>query len=451
MKIKFLGATGTVTGSKYLISTEKAKVLVDCGLFQGYKNLRERNWQTFPFDIESIDAVVLTHAHLDHSGMIPLLYKQGYRGPVYCSETTFELCKLLLPDSGHIQEEDAKFRNKHKSTKHHPALPLYDLETAVESLKLFAAVDFEKTINIGDLQVKLSPVGHILGAASVKVSHHQKSIIVSGDVGRPNELVMPAPKPLDACDCLLIESTYGDRLHEQGDAEEILTNIINKTIKAGGSILIPSFAVGRAQTIMFILSELIKSKKIPKLPIFLDSPMAINASNIYSKFNGLHRLSAQQCKEMGEVVEYSREVEASKALTDLTFPHIIISASGMATGGRVLHHLKRLLPDYRNTVIMVGYQAGGTRGRKLLNGCTSVRIFGQEVDVKASIKEIDTFSAHADYNEMIQWLKQSKDLKPKQIFIVHGEPEAADEFRLHLKDQLGWTATVPDYLSEYEV
>ncbi len=451
MKIKFLGATGTVTGSKYLVSSQKSKLLVDCGLFQGYKNLRERNWQPFPFDIESLDAVVLTHAHLDHSGMIPLLYKHGYRGPVYCSEATFELCKLLLPDSGHIQEEDAKFRNKHKSSKHHPALPLYDLETAVESLKLFTTVAFEQAINVGDLDVRIRSVGHILGAASVKVTNHQKSIIITGDVGRPNELVMPAPKPLDACDCLLIESTYGDRLHEQDDSNDRLADIINKTIKAGGSILIPSFAVGRAQTIMFILSELIKSNRIPKLPIFLDSPMAINASNIYCKFNDLHRLSPQQCNDMGEVVEYTREVEASKALSDLKFPHIIISASGMATGGRVLHHLKRLLPDYKNTIIMVGYQAGGTRGRKLLNGCSSVRIFGQEVDVKANIEEIDTLSAHADYNEMIQWLKQSKDLNPKQVFIVHGEPDAADEFRLHLKDQLGWTATVPDYLSEHEV
>lgn len=451
MKIKFLGATGTVTGSKYLISTDQSKILVDCGLFQGYKNLRVRNWQSFPFDIESIDAVVLTHAHLDHSGMIPLLYKNGYQGPVYCSEATFELCKLLLPDSGHIQEEDAKFHNKHKSSKHHPALPLYDLETAVESLKLFTTVAFERPIDIGDLQVRFRSVGHILGAASVKVTSHHKSIIISGDVGRPNELVMPAPQPLDACDCLLIESTYGDRLHEQDNSNDRLANIINKTIKAGGSILIPSFAVGRAQTIMFILSELIKSNRIPKLPIFLDSPMAINASDIYCKFNDLHRLNAKQCNDMGELVEYTRDVEASKALADLTYPHIIISASGMATGGRVLHHLKRFLPDYKNTIIMVGYQAGGTRGRKLLNGSSSLRIFGQDVDVKANIEEIDTLSAHADYNEIIQWLKQAKNLSPKQVFVVHGEPEAADEFRLHLKDQLNWTATVPDYMSEHEV
>ncbi len=451
MKIKFLGATGTVTGSKYLISTKQSKILVDCGLYQGYKNLRVRNWQKFPFDVSTIDAVVLTHAHLDHSGMIPVLYKYGYQGPIYCTDATYELCKLLLPDSGHIQEEEAKFRNKHKLSKHSPALPLYDLATAQESLKLFVPINYQQELQIKDLTIRLNNAGHILGAASVKISHQQKSIIVSGDVGRPNELIMPAPQVLEPCDCLLIESTYGDRLHEKDDSNEKLATIINKTIKNGGSILIPSFAVGRAQTIMFLLSELIKSKKIPKLPIFLDSPMAINASDIYCRFNKEHRLNEQQCKEMGALVEYTREVEESKALANITFPHIIISASGMATGGRVLHHLKRFLPDSRNAVVLVGYQAGGTRGRKLINGDKVIKIFGQDVKAKANIEEIDTLSAHADYNELIEWLKNSENLHPKQIFIVHGEPDAADEFRLHLQQQLGWIATVPDYLSEYTV
>jgi len=451
MKIQFLGATGTVTGSKYLISTEQSKLLVDCGLYQGYKNLRDRNWQRFPFDVASLDAVVLTHAHLDHSGMVPLLYKYGYRGPVYCTEATYELCKLLLTDSGHIQEEEAKFRNKHKLTKHHPALPLYDLETARQCLNLFSIIDFNKAFQIKDLQVSLRSVGHILGAASVKVSDGNKSVIISGDVGRPDELVMPAPQALDTCDCLLIESTYGDRLHEKNDSNDKLTAVINQTVSRGGSVLIPSFAVGRAQTIMFLLLELIKANKIPKLPIYLDSPMAINASSLYCRFNGLHRMTAEQCREMGALVEYTREVSASKALSELTYPHIIISASGMATGGRVLHHLKRMLPDFRNTVIMVGYQAGGTRGRKLLNGDKSIKIFGIDTEVKAQVEEIDTLSAHADYRELIQWLKQSPDLQPKQVFIVHGEPEAADAFRLHLKDQLGWTAHVPDYMDEYNI
>jgi metallo-beta-lactamase family protein len=451
MKVRFLGATGTVTGSKYLVTTDQANLLVDCGLYQGYKNLRERNWQPFPIDVKTIDAVVLTHAHLDHSGMIPLLYKYGYRGPVYCTAATFELCKLLLPDSGHIQEEEANFRNKHKLTKHQPALPLYDLAMAEKSLKLFSSVDFDQTVTVKDLQIKLSSVGHILGAGSVRITDGNKSMVVSGDVGRPNELVMPAPKALEPCDCLLIESTYGDRLHEKDDSNDKLADVINQTISRGGSIVIPSFAIGRAQTLMFLLLELIKADKIPKIPIFLDSPMAISASGLYSRFNDLHRMSAQQCQEMGELVEYTREVEASKKLADINYPHIIISASGMATGGRVLHHLKRMLPDHRNAVIMVGYQAGGTRGRKLLNGDHKLKIFGIDVKVKAHIEEIDTLSAHADYQELILWLKQSQGLNPRQVFVVHGEPDAADSFRLHLKDQLGWTAKVPEYMSEHVI
>lgn len=451
MKVRFLGATGTVTGSKYLVTTDQANLLVDCGLYQGYKNLRERNWQPFPIDVKTIDAVVLTHAHLDHSGMIPLLYKYGYRGPVYCTAATFELCKLLLPDSGHIQEEEANFRNKHKLTKHQPALPLYDLAMAEKSLKLFSSVDFDQTVTVKDLQIKLSSVGHILGAGSVRITDGNKSLVVSGDVGRPNELVMPAPKALEPCDCLLIESTYGDKLHEKDDSNDKLADVINQTISRGGSIVIPSFAIGRAQTLMFLLLELIKADKIPKIPIFLDSPMAISASSLYSRFNDLHRMSAQQCQEMGELVEYTREVEASKKLADINYPHIIISASGMATGGRVLHHLKRMLPDHRNAVIMVGYQAGGTRGRKLLNGDHKLKIFGIDVKVKAHIEEIDTLSAHADYQELILWLKQSQGLNPRQVFVVHGEPDAADSFRLHLKDQLGWTAKVPEYMSEHVI
>lgn len=452
MKIKFLGATGTVTGSKYLLTTNQARILIDCGLFQGYKNIRQRNWAPLPFDASQIDAVVLTHGHLDHSGMIPLLYKNGYRGPVYCSEGTFELCKLLLPDSGYLQEEEAKYRNRHKQTKHKPALPLYNLKTARDSLSLFSPIKYHTLVSVKDVQIKLSPVGHILGAASAKIIHNNKSLIVSGDVGRPNELVMYAPEPLEPCDYLLVESTYGNRLHKfVEDEAEVLAQTINQTITQGGSILIPSFAIGRAQTIMFILSELIRLKKIPKIPIYLDSPMAINASSIYHRFNAEHRLSEEQFQAIDNLVEYTKSVDESKAIAFVKYPHIIISASGMATGGRVLHHLKHLLPNYRNAVIFVGYQAGGTRGRKLLNKPKEIRIFGRDVRVKADVSEISSFSAHADYNEMISWLKQSNMPRTPRVFVVHGEPDASDEFRLHLKDQLGWDATVPDYLAEYNL
>jgi metallo-beta-lactamase family protein len=452
MKIKFLGATGTVTGSKYLLTTNGAKILIDCGLFQGYKNLRERNWMPFPFDVKSIDAVILTHAHLDHSGMIPILYKNGYRGPVYCSAATSKLCGLLLPDSGHLQEEEAKFRNKHKQTKHSPALPLYDSKTARDCLVLFKPISYHTLTTIKDVQFNLSPVGHILGAASIRVICENKSLAFSGDVGRPSDLVMYDPEPLKNSDYLFIESTYGNRLHEsEVQGADILETTINKTIALGGSILIPSFAIGRAQTIMFVLSELIKSKKIPKIPIFLDSPMAINVSIIYDEFNNEHRISAKQFNEINKLVEYTNTVDQSKAIALMKYPHIIISASGMATGGRVLHHLKQLLPDYRNTVVFVGYQAGGTRGRKLLDKAKVVRVFGKDIEVKANIVEVPSYSAHADYKEIITWLKQSKITKPKKVFVVHGEPDASDEFRLHLKDQFAWDALVPDYLGEYEL
>jgi len=451
MKIKFLGATGTVTGSKYLITTEQSHLLVDCGLFQGYKNLRERNREPFAFDVASIDAVALTHAHLDHSGMIPLLYKNGYRSPVYCSQATFELCKLLLPDSGYLQEEEARFRNKHKLTRHEPALPLYDLKDAKASLSLFRPVEFSETVVVKDLTLSFDSVGHILGASRISLSDGHKKVIVSGDVGRTNDPVMYPPKPLADCDVLLLESTYGNRLHDPAKTEETLAQIVNDTAANGGSILIPSFAIGRAQSLTFVLSELIKTKKIPKLPIFLDSPMAISASDIYCRFNREHRLSDQQCEQMCELVEYTKEVEQSKQLAKIKYPHIIISASGMATGGRVLHHLNRFLPDHKNTVVFAGYQAGGTRGQKLVNGHSSVKIFGREVGVQANIRELTGFSAHADYQEMIDWIKNSNISEPKRTFIVHGEADASDEFRLHLRDQLGWQAVVPDYKNEYKI
>jgi metallo-beta-lactamase family protein len=451
MKIKFIGATGTVTGSKYLVETQNTKILIDCGLFQGYKNLRDRNWKPFPFEVSSIDAVFLTHAHLDHSGMIPLLYKNGYRGPVHCSRATFELCKLLLQDSGHLQDEEARFRNKHKMSKHSPALPLYGIDEAKACLSLFAPVGFGEKITAKDFDVEFSPVGHILGASSIRITNDDTSVVFTGDVGRPNDLIMYPPTPLKSCDYLIIESTYGNRLHDIQDPVAKLESIVKKTVAKGGAVLIPSFAVGRSQSIMFVLSELMKANRIPNLPIFLDSPMAINASGIYCHFNDEHRLDKSQCNLMCEHVEYTRSVDESKNIATIKYPHIIISASGMATGGRVLHHLTRLIQDHRNTIVFAGYQAGGTRGQKLTSGSKKIRIFGKDIDVEAEIDTIPGFSAHADYNEMIRWLKQSNNLAPKHVFVTHGEEEAADAFRLHLKDAFNWDVSVPDYLEEFQI
>lgn len=445
MNITFYGATGTVTGSKYLLETNNTKLLVDCGLFQGYKNLRQRNWKPLPFDINTIDAVLLTHAHLDHSGMIPLLYKEGYRGPIYSTYATYELCKLLLPDSGHLQEEEAKFRNKHGLSKHEVAEPLYDLKTAQESLSLFKPVAFDQELSINDSIFTFRSAGHILGAATVRVESANKSIIFTGDVGRPNDLVMYPPKSIASPDYLVIESTYGNRLHDKHDPVNALEDIIKQTIAKGGSILIPSFAVGRSQSIMFVLSQLIQAKRIPALPIFLDSPMAINASDIYCDFSIEHRLKSNQCRQMCDHVKYTRSVDESKALANINYPHIIISASGMATGGRVLHHLKRMVTNHRNSIVFAGYQAGGTRGQKLLQGSSAIRIFGQDFDVKASIHKLPGFSAHADYSEMVSWLRETQDFHPKKVFVVHGEPDAADEFRIHLQDEFNWDVSVPDY------
>lgn len=451
MKVTFYGATGTVTGSKYLVETNDSKLLIDCGLFQGYKNLRQRNWKPFPFDPKSIDAVLLTHAHLDHSGMIPLLYKEGFRGPVYSTYATYELCKLLLPDSGHLQEEEAKFRNKHGLTKHKVAEPLYDLKTAQESLSLIKPLAFEQLLTINDANIKFNPAGHILGAATIRVESENKSIVFTGDLGRPNDLVMYPAKILTPSDYLVIESTYGNRLHDKHDPETTIENIVNQTVGRGGSVLIPSFAVGRSQSIMFVLSQLMKAKRIPSVPIYLDSPMAINASDIYCDFSIEHRLNTNECNQMCDHVTYTRSVDESKAIANSNFPKIIISASGMATGGRVLHHLKRMVSDYRNSVVFAGYQAGGTRGQKLLQGKSSIRIFGEEIEVKASISKIPGFSAHADYSEMIDLLKQSTGFQPKKVFVVHGEVDAADEFRIHLEDEFNWNVCIPEYKDSFDL
>ena len=445
MKLTFLGAAETVTGSRFLLEKGKNRILVDCGLFQGLKKLRQLNWTPFPVSPASIDAILLTHAHIDHSGYIPLLYKNGFRGKIYCTPATLELCNILLPDSGHLHEEEAKHFNKYGLSKHKPALPLYTLEDAEHCLSAFQTVPFNTPFHpVAGLDVQFTPAGHILGSACVHISDKQKKIIFSGDVGRPVDPVMYPPTQLDATDYLVIESTYGDRLHTRTDPKKIMEKIIVNTAKKGGTILIPSFAVGRAQTVLHLITELVHENRIPKLPLYLDSPMAIDSTEIFCRYQSQHRLSRETCQSICDLVTYTRTVDESKSIAKNNLPKIIISASGMLTGGRILHHLKNYLADRRNTVIFVGYQASGTRGAAMLSGAESIKIFGQYIPCRAKNVFLDGLSAHADYREMTSWLAHI-NRPPRGVFIVHGEPQSQDAFRRYLKDQLGWKCQIPSY------
>ncbi len=445
MNITFLGGTGTVTGSKYLVATSTTKILVDCGLYQGYKWLRERNREPLPFNLKELDAIVLTHAHLDHSGFIPALYKQGYRGPVYTHHATASLCTILLVDSGHIQEDDAKFYGKHKISRHKNPEPLYDKATAQASLSLFQPVNFEETFSIGDIEVYLQSVGHILGAASVILSADGKHVGFSGDVGRSNDSIMYPPKPLPALDLLMLESTYGNRLHDKESPLDQLADIVNTMAKKGGALLIPSFAVGRTESILHLLATLIKKEMIPKLPIFLDSPMAINVFDIYCQYSELNRLSKDDCLEISSIASFTKTVDQSKELSELRVPHIIIAGSGMATGGRILHHMKRLLGDYRTTILFTGYLSGGTRGAKMLAGQNTVKIHGKWWPVKADVEVLHGLSGHGDYQEITQWLQSSNLHKKTKIRLVHGEPDASEAMRDHLKQHTHFDPEVASY------
>jgi len=447
MNITFLGATQTVTGSKYLVETKTTKILIDCGLFQGYKWLRKRNRERLPVDIKTLDGIVLTHAHLDHSGFIPALYKQGYRGKVYTHPSTVALCSILLPDSGHIQEDDAYFYKKYKLGKHKTPEPIYDKETAEKCMSLFKGVEFEQEFNIGDISIKLQYAGHILGASSVILKAEGKVVGFSGDVGRSQDVFMHPPKPLPNLDLLILESTYGDRCHKSLDPFEQLAEVVNATARQGGVLLIPSFAVGRAQAIQYILAVLIKEKRIPKLPIYVDSPMAIKVSDIYCQYHEQHRLSAEQCNLMEQMNTYVRSVDDSKALSEIVMPHIIIAGSGMATGGRILHHMKRLLSNYKTTLLFSGFLAGGTRGAKLIKGEQTIKIHGQWLPVKAKIEIIDGLSAHADYVEILQWLQNSQLNKKTAIQLVHGDVEALEGMSDYLKQYSEYDVEIASYKS----
>jgi len=443
MKIRFLGGAGTVTGSKYLVEHAGRSALVDCGLFQGYKNLRLRNWAPLPLDAAKLDAVVLTHAHLDHSGALPLLVHQGFRGPVHTSEATIELCKLLLPDSGHIQEEDAAFANRHHTSKHEPALPLYTAQEARDTLPLLAATPFNEWRELmPGVRMRLCMAGHILGAASVTLASDEGSVLFSGDVGRPDDLVMRPPAPIAGTDFIVVESTYGDRVHDATDVEGLVGDAVRRTVKRGGTVVVPSFAVGRAQALLHILHRLKASGAIPDVPVYLDSPMAVDATAIYRRFGDLHRLSPHDCEQMFRVATMVRSVDESRALNALRYPAVIISASGMATGGRVLHHLKTRAADHRNTILFAGFQAPGTRGARLVAGERSIRIFGEDIAVNAEVVNVQGLSAHSDAPQLTSWLRSCPQA-PRGVFVTHGEPGPADALRQRIERELGWRAQTP--------
>jgi metallo-beta-lactamase family protein len=448
MDLQFLGATDTVTGSKYLVRCGGRNLLVDCGLFQGYKQLRLRNWGPLPVPSVDVHAVVLTHAHLDHSGWIPLLARQGFDGPVYCTPATSDLCRILLTDSGHLLEEEAEYLNAHKLTKHEPALPLYTREDALRCLKLFRPVAFGHGFEpVPGVQCRFAPAGHLPGAAFAHLDDGRTAILFSGDLGRPHDPVLPAPVAMDGADFLVVESTYGDRLHDRSDPAEQLAAVINRTAARGGIVLIPAFAVGRAQALMHLIEVLRERGAIAPVPVFLNSPMAAAATRVYHDHVRELRLSEAQCQAMGRTVQVVTTPDESRALNARHGPMIVIAASGMATGGRVVHHLKAFAPDRRNTILLTGFQAGGTRGASLAAGAPTLRIHGEDVPVRAEVAMIDTLSAHADADEIMQWLRAFKR-PPRRTFITHGEPAAADALRQRIERELGWECRLPYYLEQ---
>ena len=464
--ISFWGGVGTVTGSKYLLETDKARVLVDCGLFQGLKELRERNWQEPPFDPRSLAAVLITHAHIDHTGYLPRLVKHGFHGPIYCSRGTADLLKILLPDAGRLQEEDADYHNRHNLTEHQPALPLYTEDDAFASLELLRPV-----ANDGDgievapgFHASFKTAGHILGSSMVLVTidgagddGKGRRVLFSGDLGHYDQPIIRDPVSPPPCDYLVVESTYGDRLHDPEDPKVALTRIIKDAAQRNAPVLIPAFAVGRTQEIVYLIRELEDEHAIPILPVSVDSPMAAAATTAYTNRKEEHdeeyatvlRSNRHPLRTHSMTTASSRE--ESKRLNGQKGARVIISASGMMTGGRVLHHALRLVPDPDATIVFVGYQAAGTIGRRILDGEREVKILKQWVPVRCRVTKIGGFSAHADWKEVLHWLEGMQTAPPRRTFLTHGEPEAANAMAAHIKERFGWTVEVPQYAERFEL
>jgi metallo-beta-lactamase family protein len=473
--IQFLGAAGTVTGSKHLINTtddssgkQGFQVLIDCGLFQGLKQWRERNWQDPPVPAREIDAVILTHAHLDHCGWIPRLVKEGFRGPIYSTQATLDLCSVVLPDSGHLQEEDAAFYNKKKASKHDPALPLYTLEEAQDSLQYFKPVVVEQTTELcPELSFRFVHAAHILGSSMaevmLKTDGQNRRLLFTGDIGRvrsselaPGKVVRSGPQEGESADVLVMESTYGNRQHPATDPRPELANLIRETVKRGGSIVVPAFAVERTQKFIFMLKELMESGQIPRLPVYCDSPMAIKAVEIFLKHSEEYTAQAADLiKKYGTPLEwpgftFAQTADQSKKINDSHFPSIIISSSGMVTGGRILHHLAQRLPDPRNLVIFIGFQAPGTRGAIIKGRAQEVKIFGDFVPIRAQVEALEQFSDHADPPELLEWLRTFAN-EPAVTYLVHGEPVASSRLRDLIQKELGWNVQVAEYMERVGV
>jgi metallo-beta-lactamase family protein len=446
--LTFLGAARTVTGSKYLLDVDGRRILLDCGLFQGLKELRLRNWAPLPVPPETIDAVVLTHAHIDHTGWLPRLVGQGFNGPVYCTGGTADLCKLVLPDAAHLQEEDAKFANQRGFTKHSPALPLYTEADAAEALRRFKPQPFNRKIPVIDgIEVEFINAGHLLGSSYVLVTRQDKSggrIFFGGDLGRYARPILPDPSPGVEADVLLVESTYGDRLHPAEDDGERLATIITETIARRGKVIIPAFAIGRVEELLYWIFKLEDQRRLAKLPIYVDSPMAIKGLAYYNtRTDELDKEIEEMRPKLPRFIAINSAME-SKALVENDDPAVIIASSGMATGGRVVHHLFAGLPDPRNTVLFVGFQAAGTRGRQLEDGAQHVKMFGQYVAVHARIERIDGMSSHADAAEIVRWLR-TFPRAPKTTYLVHGEVVAQDALKARITKELGWNVEIPTH------
>lgn len=450
MKIKFIGAAGTVTGSKTLVESNGIRILIDCGLFQGIKPLRELNWEDLPVLASSIDFVLLTHGHLDHCGWLPKLVNQGFTGKIYCTGPTMEIAKLILVDSAKIQEEDAKRANEENSSKYETAIPLYTVEQAKKVFPLFSVVQPEKIVEFEvGIKATFFPAGHIIGACSISLSLEDKILVFSGDIGRDNDVLLYPPTKPQKADLVFLESTYGNRLHPDTDPKLELENNINAAFKKGGTVIIPSFAVERAQSIMFLLWELKKEGRIPNIPYIVDSPMGFGAFEVFFNNTHWHKLSSADCHTMSKMFVINSDYEETLAAINNKGPKVIIAASGMITGGRVLSYLEHYIGIPETTIIIVGYQAEGTRGRKLIEGAKSIKIFGHYYSVRAKIIEINGLSAHGDQADLLNWLSELES-KPHKVFLVHGEPPAADELRIKIRERYGINCSVPLMGQEFD-